>query len=955
MPSADEIIFGHVRGRSFECFARQEEGRADVRRAGSVTGVGFDPTGLIGRDRELGELAIFLDKAVTAGATVVLTGEPGVGKTALLDATAELALAKGARVLRGSGVEYETDISFAGLHQLVASLSHEFALLPRSMRESLEVALGLGVGPAPSRITVLNAALSLFEEAAKEQPLLLVVDDLHVVDHASRSAVGFVARRLGGRRIGLIGAQRAEAEEPFLATGLTEVEVRPLSDTDALRLLSRRFAHLPQRLLSTVAREAQGNPLALLEFAGSTSVSGNWDGNDVRWSGPGRDVRALYGARVERLPQRTRDLLLLAVLEGSGDIGVLEVAGGPGGLEGLAPAERDHLVMVAENGRAVRFRHPLVRSAVVDGSTGEQRRSAHRRLADALVDQPERRGDHLARATTVPDEAVAAVIESAAERSLRRGDADGAVTRLRRAAELSPDRMDRRRRQSRAAYIAAWVAGHLDVSYEIMREVQGDPVARSLSAAAASGFLVLVTEGDADTAHSLLMEAIEQAPAPAALPQDELENALFTLTLTSTFSGREEHWRPLVDVLARLPEASPSAAASLGRIHHDIGSVTDDMLRRLDEEISRLKGQTDADVVIRTALVAEYFDRLPDCREAVSRVIRDGGAVGASMPGLIFVAVDHMYASRWQASADAAAELIALCEETGYHLFAQVGHYFAAMAAAQRGDFDVCQEHCRSIWDWSGPRRLRRLVNHAHQAAARAAVGTADFETAYRHATVICAPGVLPPFNPDAVLSAPDLVEAALRSGRHAEARRHAEAIRDAGVGRLSSRFALTVATVMAMTSPPEDMARCFEEALALPGSEQWPFEVGRVHLAYGEELRRQGLNRQSRTQLTAARRRFEELGALPWEARAAAELRATGLTRTARGKAGDALTPQELEVAGLAATGLSNPQIASRLFLSPRTVSSHLYRVFPKLGITSRAELRDALDALPAEPPAEP
>lgn len=919
-----------------------------------MTGIGFDPTGLVGRDRELGELAMFLDKAVTDGATVLLTGDPGMGKTALLDATAELAVAKGFRVIRGSGVEYETDISFAGLHQLVDALSDELGRLPQPMREALEVALGLSVDPAPSRIAVLNAALALFEEAAKEQPLLLMVDDLHVVDHASRSAVGFVARRLGGRRIGLLGAQRPESGEPFPSSCLTEVEVTPLDDADALRLLSRRFAHIPRRVLSSVVREAQGNPLALLEFAGSTHVSGEHDSGQGWASGQGRDVRALYGARVERMPQRTRDLLLLAALEGSGDIGVLEAAGGPGGLGGLAPAERDHLVMVTEDGRAVRFRHPLVRSTVVDRSTGEQRRGAHSRLAVALVGQPERHAEHLAKATTVPDEAVAAVIESAAGTSLRRGDADGAVTKLRRAAELSPGRADRSRRLSQAAYIAAWVAGHLEVSHEIMREVQVDPAARSLSSAAAASFLALVTNGDADTAHTLLMTAIEQVPTPSALPRDELENALFTLTLASLFSARQEHWQPLVDLLAALPEASPTAAASLGRIYHDLGSVTDDMLRRLDKEISQLRDRTDADMIIRTALVAEYFGLLPECREALLRVIRDDGAMGASMPGLIFVAVDDLYAGRWQAAADAAAELITLCEETGYPLFAQVGHYIAAMAAATCGDVDVCQEHCRNIWDWSGPRRLRRLENHAHQAATRAALGSADFETAYRHATAISAPGVLPPFKPDVLLFAPDLVEAALRSGRHAEARRHAQAIRDADVGRLSSRLSLTVATVTAMTSSPEDMARCFEEALGLPGSEQWPFEVGRVQLAYGEALRRQGRNREARTQLTAARRCFEELGARPWEARAAAELRATGITRVTRGKAGEALTPQELEVAGLAATGLSNPQIATRLFLSPRTVSSHLYRVFPKLGITSRAELRDALDALSSEPPAE-
>ncbi|MEV5752442.1 AAA family ATPase [Actinoallomurus sp. NPDC052308] len=916
--------------------------------------MGADSTGLVGRDRELAELAAFLDEAGTDGAAILLTGDPGVGKTALLDATAELAVAKGMRVIRGSGVEYETDISFASLHQLVVSLSRELGSLPRSMREALEVALGLGAGPAPTPIAVLNAALVLFGEVAKEQPLLLVVDDLHVVDHASRSAVAFVARRLGGHRIGLLGARRAESSGSFQPTGLAELEIAPLNAADALRLLSRRFAHLPRRVLLTVAGEAQGNPLALLEFAGSTSVSGDPHGGGAGWaSGPARDVRALYAARVERLPRETRDLLLLAALEGSGDIGVLEAAGGAGLLDGLAPAERDHLVKVAANGRAVRFRHPLVRSAVVDGSTGEQRRGAHRRLADALVDQPERRGDHLARATTAPDETVAAVIESAARSSLRRGDAAGAIARLRRAAELSPDQADRRRRLSQAAYAAAWLAGHLEISHEIMREVRGGPAARSLAAAAAAGFLVLVTEGDADTAHALLLKAIEQAPIPPGLPRGELETALFTLTLASEYSGRPEHWEPLAGMLARFPDAPPAAAVSLGRVHHDPGAVTDDLLRRLDDEIAQLKGQADADVVIRTALAASYLDRLPACREAVSRVIRDGGTVGASMPGLIFIALDDLYAGRWQSSADAAAELIALCEETGYHLFGQVGHYAAAMVAAQRGDLDACRDHCEAIWGWSGPRGLRRMENCAHYAAARAALGAADFETAYRHATAICTPGVLPHFNPEATWSAPDLVEAAVRSGRLDEARRHADAMRDAGVARLSSRFALSSATITAMTSAPEDMARCFEEALAVPGIEQWPFEVGRAHLAYGETLRRQGLNRDARVQLAAARGCFEQLGARSWEARAAAELRATGMTRTAPSKAGATLTPQELEVARLAATGLSNPQIASRLFLSPRTVSSHLYRVFPKLGITSRAALRDALEALPPEPPA--
>ncbi|UTT50861.1 helix-turn-helix transcriptional regulator [Rhodococcus gordoniae] len=914
--------------------------------------VGVDPTALVGRDRELAELTKFVGRAATDGAAALLTGDPGVGKTALLDATADLALTKKMRVIRGSGVEYETDISFSGLHELVASLPREINGLPDAPREALEVAIGLGTGPTPDRIAVLNAALVLFSEAAKEQPLLVVVDDLHALDDASRSTLSFVARRLAGRRIGLLGAWRTETDEVFRSIGFTELAIAPLDDAGALRLLSTSFDHLPPRVLQTVAREAQGNPLALLEFAGATSVSGDTDLRGSCWtSGQGRDVRALYAARIEQLPQRTRDLLLLAALESSGDLGLLEVAGGPSTLDGLAPAERDHLLEVAENGRAIRFRHPLVRSAVVDGATGEQRRSAHHRLAEALLDQPERRGDHLARATTVPDEVVASVVETAAQSSLRRGDAAGAVARLRRAAQLTPDSGNRTRRLSRAAYIAAWVAGRLDTSHEIMREMHGNPP-EALATAAAAALLVLVTEGDADTAHALLMKLIEENLDPSELPRGELETALFTLTLASHYSGRDEHWQPLIGILGPLPEDSPAAAVSMGRVHYAPGSVTDDMLRRLDDEISHLEDQTDADIVVRTALAASYLDRLSGCREAVSRIVGDDGAVGASMPGLMFVALDDLHSGRWQSSADAAAELIALCEETGYHLFGQVGRYIAAMVEAQRGDLDACRVHCQHIWSWSEPRRLRRLENCAHQAAARAAIGAADFDTAFQHATAICPPGVLPPFNPEALWSAPDLVESALRTGRGAEARRHADALRAAGVDRLSPRWALSVATVTAMTSEPDDRVRRFEQALALPAIEHWPFEVGRAHLAYGEELRRRGRTRDARVELNAACAQFERVGARTWEARAKAELRATGMTRASRGNVGTRLTPQELEVARLAATGLSNPQIASRLFLSPRTVSSHLYRLFPKLGITSRAALRDALDALPPEAP---
>jgi len=913
-----------------------------------------DPTGLVGRDREMAALAAFLDRATTGGSALVLTGEAGVGKTALLDASAALATDRGMRVVRGGGVEYETDIGFAGLHQLVDPVADEIGRLPEATRSALEVALGLATGPPPSRIAVLDAALALFREAARARPLLMIVDDLQVIDEATCAAVSFVGRRLGGHRIGLLAALRTEGGASVRSAGLPELDVAPLADGDALRLLAGRFVHLPRRTLAQLAHDAQGNPLALLEFAGSAALADAGDGLAVT-AAPhrSRDVRALFGARVGRLPAPTRELLLLAALAGSDDVGVLEAAAGQPGLEALQPAERDHLVMVDEDGRAVRFRHPLVRSAVVEGSTGAQRRRAHRRLAAVLVDDPLRRGDHLERATTAPDGEVAEAIETAARMSLQRSDAAGAVARLRRAAELSPDATVRSRRFSRAAYLAAWVVGDLATARDTLRQAEADPSDPTLGGAAAAAFVLLVADGDADKAHALLTTALARVPAEDPVT-DETIVALFALTLICQYSGREEHWRPLMELIAPWRETPAGSAPSLARIHGAPGATTSAALRGLDEEITLLADEHDADVVVRTALAASYLDRLAGCREAIERVIADGDAVGASMPALMFVALDDLYGGRWQDCARTAAELVALCEEAGYHLFGHVGRYIGATAAAQLGDLAACRERCEQIWSWAQPRGLLRLERCAHQAAARAAVGAADFERALRHAVAISPAGELPPFNPEAVWAAPDLVEAALRTGHADDAERHAAALRSSGIGRISARHALVVATATAMTTAPEDAEPLFEDALRLPGIEQHAFELARAHLAYGELLRRRGQPRQARTHLAAAHERFERLGAASWGARAAGELRATGLTRLARSTVGDRLTPQELEVAELAATGLSNPQIAARLVLSPRTVSTHLYRVFPKLGITSRASLRDALDSAQTEQTSE-
>ena len=913
------------------------------------------PNRLSGRDRELATLDSFLGAAAQGGATLLLAGEPGVGKTALLRAAAEMASAAGVRVIRSAGVEYETDVSFAGLHQIVDPLADELRHLPRSSRVALEVALGIGSGPAPDRLAVFNASLALFRQASSTSPLLIVIDDLHWLDRASGAVVGFVGRRLQGSRIGLLGAVRPDIGTFFERAGLSEFEVAPLSEVDSMALLAHQFTHLPTRVLRLVADEAQGNPLALLEFAAS---AGGARGS-VDWTGglpanSSREVRSLYRTRIEQLPEATRRLLLVAVLDGSEDLGVLAAASGAGGVDELAPAERDHLIVVDDPAGKLRFRHPMIRSVVVELSTLDERRSAHRRLAELFADEPERRGHHLAESALEPNEEIAAAVDDGARRTLQRGDVVGAVSRLLRAAELSPTPAERSRRLADAAYIGAIAAGELDSSSALLRDAQRrDPtLGETLHAAVATAYLLLNSDGNTDTAHRLLTVAIEAALAEPDQDFDGIAEGLYTLVLVCHYAARDELWGSFHDALARLPPAAASEVRLLAETFADPVAAAGWALDELDRGIAQLGNTDDFALIIRLSLAAFYTDRLNGCREALLRVVRDGregGAVGAAMMALSMVAYDDLAAGRWDDALALAAESAVLCDARGYRLYGWSVRYATAFIAGDRGDRATCRMICEGMVQWAAPRNVGRLQEFAHHALGQAALAAGDFEECYTHVTTISPPGVLRSHNPQAMWTALALVDAAVHTGRVAEARAHVDAMRQSGLRKLSPRFALVTAAARATVAPDDEASDRFDEALGLPGVEQWPFELARVQLAYGERLRRLRQTRAARIQLAAALEGFERLSADAWSQRAATELAATGATRR-RSIDGSALTltPQEREIAQLAATGMTNRDIATQLYVSPRTVSAHLYRIFPKLGITSRAALRDALSAPP-------
>ena len=380
---------------------------------------------LVGRELEMDQLRAFVASARTNGAALLVTGEPGVGKTVLLNAASEAASTVGMRVLRAAGVQFEAETSFSALNQVLLPLLGGVPQLPAVQRDALNVALGFGEGAPPKRLVVSNAALMLLREAASTRPLLVIVDDLPWLDRASAGVLSVVARRLVGNHVGLLCASRAGEVNFFDHSGLPELGVPRLDSVAAGQLLDR---HFPELASSTVRErillEAQGNPLALLELPVALTPGMRASAMTLPSALPlSRRLQTLFGSRITMLPARTRELLLRMALDGTGDVRVLRVAAAPNaGLADLAPAEQARLAHLDEGTHRLAFSHPLMRSAVVDLSHAEERRGAHRVLADVWADQPDRRAWHLAEATIEPNESVAAELEATAARILARGE-----------------------------------------------------------------------------------------------------------------------------------------------------------------------------------------------------------------------------------------------------------------------------------------------------------------------------------------------------------------------------------------------------------------------------------------------------------------------------------------------------------------------------------------------------
>jgi DNA-binding CsgD family transcriptional regulator len=596
------------------------------------------------------------------------------------------------------------------------------------------------------------------------------------------------------------------------------------------------------------------------------------------------------------------------------------------------------------------FRHPLVRSAVVHPATPNERRAAHARLARLHRADLERYATHLAAATVDPDEAVAAVLERAARSASARGGATAAVALLTRAAELSPAPGPRSRRLGDAAFVAAQSA-LLDRADELRQASDRLPAdSQAPTAAVTAAYTALYRQGDVRGAHRRIAQVLRTLP-PDADPA--LRTRLLHLLLAiSQFSADPALW----SVADGLVDAEGDNADDTTLLYRDAwGDVVRrgrGARRRLRELCARLDEEQPWDVM-RLSVAAYYLDALGDYRFVLRDVAEreaGSGAVTNAMTLLQVVMLDEISRGDWDTAERTGRRGLELTVRHGYTLFEHQYHGFLGLIAAWRGDAARATAAMNRLDRWARPRGVGHLTQLAEAIGAAASLTRGDYESAYAYAGGLTTPGTFAPYSQQAARTLLDLVEAAVHTGRADQARAHAGAAREQGLPEVSPRLAFLTAAAEALTTEDEAARAAFMRAAEHPAAADHPFELARVRLAQGMWLRRARERTAARTVLGRAAETFDALGAVPWAERARAELDATGAPGSGPAPGRAALTVRERRIAELAAGGLSNREIGARLFLSPRTVGAHLYRIFPKLGITSRAALRDALteDASP-------
>ncbi|MFF9673421.1 AAA family ATPase [Streptomyces eurythermus] len=908
----------------------------------------------VGREREQEALSEFVTAA--GGRALVLHGDTGVGKSALLEHAAALAEGERHRVVRAAGVEAESQLPFAGLHQFLHPLLPHIDRLDDGHREVFDVVFGRGEGSPPSVMTLGIAVLDVLSLAASQQPLLLVLDDGQWLDTSSIEVCGFVGRRLTGSSVKLLVGLRSDVTSGFDTAALPRLAVPTLSEKASEQLLDLRHPGLNPVIRRLVLDEAQGNALALLELPPHVPRGGRPADNREALSGyPGvplpQRLQQVYGDRIRGLGDGVRTELLRGALDG---VGAGTATRHPRGtryrmLDADEAAACGLLDIDPLSGDFV-FRHPLVRSTVVQLATPNERRAAHAALARVHREDVERRATHLAAATVDPDEEVAAALEAAAESVIRRGGATVAVSWLTRAAELS----ERPEERSRRLGDAAFVAGHAGLLGRVRHLVPG-PVpggGHSPASVVAAAYAALYEDGDVRSSRRHVVAAIEDLRDNGVKDSHEVLTRLINLLLAiNQYASDEAAWERTHALLDTLGELVPAHSRIYQDAWGDVVRRGAGVRERVENAFAALRDPEPWDIT-RLGVAAYHVDVLGQYRPLLQRALdreSGSGAMATSMTMLHQIMLDQMAVGEWDEAERTGQQCLDLATSHSHMLFAHHARGYLGLLAAMRGRSDVARRHQAAVDAWARPRGVGFLTQIADATGTTAALTEGDYEAAYLHAIGITPPGTFTPYAHQAPRTLLDLVEAALHTGRHEQARAHALAARQARLPEISPRLAVVTHGALAMTATdPAEAGHHYHQAETHPAAATFPYELARIRLAHGIHLRHTQGRKAARLTLTLATETFERLGAPAWAERSRAELRAAGASPLASSAHLATLTWQERRIADLAASGLTNKEIGARMHLSPRTVSSHLYRVFPKLGITSRAALRDALAKLP-------
>ncbi|MCC3764042.1 AAA family ATPase [Glycomyces sp. TRM65418] len=903
---------------------------------------------LYGRDFETAALADRLAAARAGrGSALVVRGEAGIGKSSLVAAAAETA--DDFTVLRCTGVESEHAWSFAGLQALLLPLAGHLEAVPEHHACVLSRVLGLeaapdkGAPPGDLRFTVGLAALSLLTEAAAHRPVLCIVDDAHWLDPDSAAVLLFVAKRLAAESVAMLLTVREGYAPDFPTPGLDQLVLGPLDDEAAASLLAERLHGLPQPARNQILRSAEGNPLALLELPAVDSdarMAVDWTSGTASTTSR---LKHVFGDRIERLPEATRTLLLLIAADDGGDTAlVLDAAAKLGAqLTDLAPAEADELVHYG-NGRFT-FGHPLIRTAAYQGAPVFRRIEAHQVLADVMEPDDPRRVFHLAAAATGPDEAVAAALEASAACGAGCGGHAFEYTVFERAAAFTPDAAERGRRLLRAAE-AAVAAGNGPKARELLVQIRRYTEDRGILARATLvAAQVAAWENDVRESYRLYMESADHytaaQPDAAGYP---LFRAVELAWQAGDFSRAEvaaEHAERLG--IEHSPWVRDLATATAGFNRSCTVTIAESVaaLRRL---IDIHVGFGESVTAENRAMVAWWqlligdIDAAEQTAAETVRLARQTGAAAALPRALVLNGITEFRRGRWRDAEALAENAMDLSVELGQRIGpVKARAHLLAMTAAYRGE----EERTRSIIE-----AAQADSPGDTSVAIDTALALLDFSLGRHEEALDRLAGHLESNAPgDALTLVPVAVEAAVRTG---------------GVERVADAFDWFVqwAEASGQAHLQAQVERCrgllagdqeagvhYERAAALhKEDDRFPFEAARTDLLLGEWLRRARRVNEAKSRLRSAAAVFERLGAEPWTERARRELRAAGDAGpvAAAPDLADKLTPQELQVVRLAAAGLSNREIGEQLYLSPRTAGYHLYKAYPKLGVSSRNDL---------------